>query len=62
MSSTMEGNKTRKNQWNYKGHGNELKRKEDPQRIPLMNANGRLNNKQIALKGVVTKEKRNHGA
>jgi hypothetical protein len=38
--------------------GNELGQKRTIQKIPLTSANGRLNNKQIALRGVVIKEYR----
>jgi hypothetical protein len=37
---------------------NELRQKEDHSKHPLTSVNGRLNNKQIVLKGVGTKEKR----
>ncbi len=47
-----------KGQLNYGMCGNELGQKKSAQKIPLTSANGRLNNKQIVLRGVVTKEKR----
>jgi len=56
MSFTMKGNKQdEKGQPNYERHKNELGQKENYLKDPLMGANGGLNNKQNAFKGVVTK-------
>jgi len=53
-----ETNKTRKHQLNYERHDNELgQKKKITQRIPLVGANGRLNKRKIAFKGLVTKKK-----
>jgi hypothetical protein len=48
-------------QTNYEVCENELGQKRTTQKIPLTNTNGLLNNKQITLNGVPTKEKRELG-
>lgn len=42
-------------------HVSELGQKKDQPKDPLMSVNGRLNNKQIALKEVMIKKKRSCG-
>jgi len=47
-----------KGQSNYEMHEMNQGKKRTTQKIPLIDTNARLNNRQFALRGVVTKEKR----